>query len=88
MAAGTAAALVPIKSITMRSKGDTFEYQGGGDEPGPACVKLLRVLKGVQQGKEKDEFGWLSPVAEPRGFAVRGGEENVNGCEDDVDKLP
>jgi len=26
MAAGTAAALVPIKSITMRSRGDKFEF--------------------------------------------------------------
>ncbi|KAL8684247.1 MAG: hypothetical protein Q9224_006491, partial [Gallowayella concinna] len=62
MAAGTAAALVPIKSITMKSKGDKFLYQGGGDEPGPACVRLLTTLKGIQQGKIKDSFGWLDFV--------------------------
>lgn len=64
MAAGTAAALVPIKSITMRSRGDTFKYQGGGDEPGPACLKLLSTLKGIQQGKIKDTFGWCE-TAQP-----------------------
>jgi len=93
MAAGTAAALVPIKSITMKSKGDTFKYQGGGDEPGPVIVKLLSILKGIQQGKMKDEFGWLAPVEEPKGYEVRGAYEsksgeNTNGYSDDVDKLP
>ncbi|EME39689.1 hypothetical protein DOTSEDRAFT_75365 [Dothistroma septosporum NZE10] len=63
-AAGTAAALVPIKSITMRSKNDTFRYQNGSDEPGPAVVKLLAQLKGIQQGKVKDEFGWVEAVRE------------------------
>lgn len=61
-AAGTAAALVPIKSITMRSRNDEFKYQDGGDEPGPAVVKLLAQLKGIQQGKVKDQFGWLAEV--------------------------
>jgi branched-chain amino acid aminotransferase len=31
MAAGTAASLVPVKRITMRSKGDKFEYAGKDD---------------------------------------------------------
>nr|POE63472.1 putative branched-chain-amino-acid aminotransferase toxf [Quercus suber] len=63
-AAGTAAALVPIKSITMRSKNDEFRYQDGGDEPGPAVVQLLAQLKGIQQGKVKDSFGWVENVRE------------------------
>jgi branched-chain amino acid aminotransferase len=84
-AAGTAAALVPIKSITMRSKNDTFKYQGGGDEPGPAVVKLLAQLKGIQQGKIKDEFGWVEQVREyrPDEYAHDGtaGQSNgVNGA--------
>lgn len=62
LAAGTAAALVPIKSITMRSRNDEFKYQGGGDEPGPAVVKLLAQLKGIQSGKVKDSFGWCQGV--------------------------
>lgn len=77
MAAGTAAALVPIKSITMRSKGDKFLYQGGGDEPGPACVKLLTTLKGIQQGKIDDSFGWLQFVEE----ACVPGHKQTNGVD-------
>ena len=68
MAAGTAAALVPIKSITMRSEGDQFLYQGGGDEPGPACMKLLTTFKAIQSGKLEDNFGWRAYVEEPKGF--------------------
>lgn len=62
MAAGTAAALVPIKKIVMRSRNDEFSYQGGGDEPGPACVKFLDQLKGIQQGRVEDSFGWTERV--------------------------
>lgn len=88
MAAGTAAALVPIKSITMESKGDKFEYQNGSDEPGPICVKLLAMLKGIQLGKIKDEFGWLDRVDKPEGY-VNGsaGNGDANG-DDNVDRLP
>ncbi|KAF2499830.1 branched-chain-amino-acid aminotransferase [Lophium mytilinum] len=69
MAAGTAAALVPIKSITMESKGEKFVYGEGSDEPGPVCVKLLTTLKGIQQGKIDDTFGWLGKVKEPQGYS-------------------
>lgn len=65
VAAGTAAALVPIKSITMKSRNDTFCYREGSDEAGPAAVKLLSILKGIQQGAIKDSFGWLEYVEEP-----------------------
>lgn len=66
----------------MRSKNDTFKYQSGGDEPGPAVVKLLGQLKGLQQGKVKDEFGWVEPVRQykPDEYAREGGDTNgVNG---------
>ncbi|KAF1982380.1 branched-chain amino acid aminotransferase II [Aulographum hederae CBS 113979] len=87
MAAGTAAALVPIKSITMKSRGDNFKYQGGSDEPGPICVKMLTTLKGIQQGKIEDKFGWLSKVEEAKGYKVRGGSEQANG-HSSVGQLP
>jgi len=93
MAAGTAAALVPIKSITMRSKKDKFVYQNGSDEPGPGITKLLSTLKGIQQGKIQDSFGWLDPVSEARDFVRRGatnganGVEVMNGSRINVDKL-
>ncbi|KAK4696830.1 hypothetical protein P7C71_g1147, partial [Lecanoromycetidae sp. Uapishka_2] len=91
MAAGTAAALVPIKSITMRSRNDKFLYQGGGDEPGPACVKLLTTLKGIQQGKIKDQLGWLDHVKEvklPSKHAHTNGVDVKEDLKGNVDKLP
>lgn len=63
IAAGTAAALVPIKSITMKTKEDRFEYLR--DEPGPIFVKLLSTLKDIQLGKLEDTFGWREQVKEP-----------------------
>ncbi len=87
MAAGTAAALVPIKSITLKSKNDKFLYQGGGDEPGPACVKLLATLKGIQQGKIEDKFGWLEEVKEVKEYNTRG-KHDADGINGMVDKLP
>lgn len=100
LAAGTAAALVPIKSITMRSQGDAFHYHGSGKgkaegdtegEPGPACVKLLEMLKGIQQGKIEDKFGWLEEVKQMTcegapGAATNGIKDESNGGM--VDKLP
>ena len=63
LAAGTAAALVPIKSITRNSTNDTFSYIAeDSEEPGPICVKLLSTLKGIQAGKIKDTFGWNHKV--------------------------
>ncbi len=87
MAAGTAAALVPIKSITMRSRNDKFTYQGGSDDPGPACAKLLTTLKSIQQGKIKDPFGWLDYVKEPKGFPSTNGT-STNEVDGSVDHLP
>ena len=91
MAAGTAASLVPIKSITMRSKGDEFAYPVGQDDaPGPVCEKLLMTLKGMQQGKVKDQFGWNYEVTEaPKNFAMEGKGIGVNGVNGTaVDTMP
>ena len=90
LAAGTAAALVPIKSITVRSRGDKFVYQGGGEEPGPVCVKLLTVLKGIQNGKVEDSFGWLDYVEDERDFLKKrelNGTNGTNGAVESVDRL-
>ncbi|KAL8911658.1 MAG: hypothetical protein Q9171_003218 [Xanthocarpia ochracea] len=91
MAAGTAAAIVPIKSITMRSKDDKFVYQDGRDERGPVCSRLLTTLKGIQQGKISDPFGWLEFVDE----VTPPSEGESNGVDvldaenkDNIDKLP
>ena len=87
MAAGTAASLVPIKSITMKSKDQKFTFEKalpaeGG--PGPVCKELLRLLKGIQQGTEKDAFKWNMIVKEPpKDFSqesngVNGGSANID----------
>ncbi|KIV95400.1 branched-chain amino acid aminotransferase [Exophiala mesophila] len=85
MAAGTAASLVPIKSITLESKGDKFDYPvNEALDPGPVCAQLLTTLKGIQQGKVKDTFGWnyrVTPV--PEAFITEA--KAVNGA---VDSLP
>ncbi|EGE09420.1 branched-chain amino acid aminotransferase [Trichophyton equinum CBS 127.97] len=60
MAAGTAAALVPIRSITMKSKDDKFEYDAGAaGEGGEVFNKLIKTLQGIQLGEIEDKFGWL-----------------------------
>lgn len=90
MAAGTAASLVPIKSITMQSKGDKFEYPVNEDlEPGPVCLNLLTTLKGIQQGKVKDQFGWNFEVtAPPKGFGSERNGVNGEASPNAVDQLP
>ena len=87
MAAGTAASLVPIKSITMQSRGDKFEYPVNEKlEPGPVCEQLLSTLKGIQMGKVKDQFGWNMTVTEPpKEFATAAMNGLVNGA---VDEMP
>jgi branched-chain amino acid aminotransferase len=65
MAAGTAAALVPIRSITRESRSETSTYlPSDSEEPGPVFTKLITTLKGIQLGKIKDTFGWNSEVKE------------------------
>jgi branched-chain amino acid aminotransferase len=83
MAAGTAAALVPIKSITLRSKSMHVKYLD--DEPGPCCIKLLDNLKGIQSGKMEDKFSWCEIVSNVKGFDLSNGAKETNGT---VDSLP
>jgi branched-chain amino acid aminotransferase len=64
-AAGTAAALVPIRSITRRvgGKEEVATYiQDGNEEPGPLFEKLLKHLKDIQLGRAEDAFGWRVDV--------------------------
>ncbi|KAB8233428.1 hypothetical protein ETB97_000740 [Aspergillus alliaceus] len=82
IACGTAAALVPIRSITMRSRGDRLAYEAGedGQSGGDVCVKLLQTLKGIQSGKIEDKFGWTFSVERPpAGWATAGGETDPSG---------
>lgn len=88
-AAGTAAALVPIRSITRLSDNKTSTYgPEGSDEPGPVCTKLLTTLKGIQLGKIKDLFGWNSKVEEMDLKKYAAGEQASGVNAEHVDKLP
>ncbi|KAF7558744.1 hypothetical protein G7046_g5412 [Stylonectria norvegica] len=79
MAAGTAAGLVPIRSIsrqkttglpagsnvTVADGAETVTYiPATQEDAGPICLKLLTQLKGIQLGKVKDEFNWTVTVGE------------------------
>jgi branched-chain amino acid aminotransferase len=86
LAAGTAAALVPIKSITLESQNDKLVVGEGSDEPGPVCTKLLTALRGHQQGKLEDKFGWLLNVDKPALWDAHHSSEKKNGST--VDELP
>jgi branched-chain amino acid aminotransferase len=91
MAAGTAAALVPIKSITRNSRSDTLSYIAeDSEEPGEICIKLLTTLKGIQAGTIKDTFGWCAPVTELdiTKFAEGQDTKGINGSSSNIDQLP
>jgi branched-chain amino acid aminotransferase len=64
-AAGTAAALVPVKSIELKSKGKKWEYRGMDGQVGPLVTKLLKNLRGIQSGDLPDPFGWQYHVHDP-----------------------
>ncbi|PBP17311.1 branched-chain-amino-acid aminotransferase [Diplocarpon rosae] len=89
LAAGTAAALVPIRSITRNSRDQTTTYiASSSEEPGPVCVKLLTTLKGIQNGKIQDTFGWNSKVekVDAQKYSVA---DTANGTiGESIDKLP
>ncbi|CAD6504541.1 BgTH12-00050 [Blumeria graminis f. sp. triticale] len=63
IAAGTAAALVPIRSITRKSKNQTFTYIPDDlSSPGKVYTHLLETLKAIQYGLVEDKFGWNTVV--------------------------
>lgn len=71
-AAGTAAALLPIRSITRKSTGDKFEYDTGANgEGGEIISQLLTVFKGMQSGSVEDKYGWSTKIEPaPEGFTA------------------
>jgi hypothetical protein len=68
MAVGTAAALLPIKSITRKTTGDKCVYRDGSPEAGPCCVKLSNLLKDIQKGRAEDTFGWRMRVDDMKDY--------------------
>lgn len=95
LAAGTAASLVPVRSITRRGKvgllpvrpnvsvdGDweTVMYMPESQtEAGFVCLKLLKHLREIQQGRVKDDFGWR--------FVVTADDMKIDGVVAGYDKL-
>lgn len=75
---------MPIRSISLESKNEKISYKDAAEEPGPACVKLLTTLKGIQLGKIEDKQGWRVQVEKPQLW----GKKGVNGTEETVDQLP
>ncbi|KAI5298762.1 hypothetical protein KEM55_002967, partial [Ascosphaera atra] len=73
MAAGTAAALVPIKSITRKSSNEKFTFNIGKDEAGgEVFAQLIKELKGTQSGDVEDKYNWnveIEPL--PEGFVTK-----------------
>ncbi|KAJ6023760.1 Branched-chain amino acid aminotransferase II [Penicillium herquei] len=61
MAVGTAASLVPIRSITHQSRGDNFVYTTE-TTAGPVCQKLHSELISVQRGDSEDQEAWCYEV--------------------------
>jgi branched-chain amino acid aminotransferase len=69
----------------MKSRNDTFTYLDS-DEPGPACLKLLDNLKGIQTGRYEDKFGWNVQVGQEskEAFKQSGGQDETKGENVDV----
>lgn len=63
--AGTAAVLIPVRSIKRESTGEVLSFLEGSEEPGSCYARLYSTLKGIQQGKMEDKFGWVDIVQEP-----------------------
>ncbi|KAF8534018.1 branched-chain-amino-acid aminotransferase [Trichophaea hybrida] len=76
MAAGTAAALVPIKSITRKSTNTKISYKYGDENP-EGVMKLLKILKGIQSGELEDKHGWRQQVFVPKEETV---QNETNGA--------
>lgn len=60
-ACGTAAVISPIAKIVDPDKNMIYEYCRDG-KPGETTMKLYKKLVAIQNGDEKDEFGWMTIV--------------------------
>jgi len=60
-ACGTAAVISPIGKIVDPERNVIYEYCKDGN-PGPSTMKLYNKLVAIQNGDEKDEFGWMTIV--------------------------
>lgn len=103
MAAGTAAALVPIRSITRRAdlgglpqaenvtrdaESETVMYiPDSQEDAGPVCLKVLKQLKGIQLGQVEDKFGWRFDVKAEHLKLASGGVQTSGQATPTVDQM-
>nr|QIW91872.1 HtyB [Phialomyces arenicola] len=64
-AAGTAAVLVPVRSLQRRSTGEQIKYEVDYSSPTSFFSQLYNTLYGVQQGVINDQWGWTTLVLKP-----------------------
>jgi branched-chain amino acid aminotransferase len=60
-ACGTAAVISPIGKIVDPDENKIYDYCKDG-KPGETTMMLYNKLVGIQNGDEKDEFGWMTVV--------------------------
>jgi branched-chain amino acid aminotransferase len=60
-ACGTAAIITPIKSLTDRESGKSYQFCKDG-KAGPVSEKLYKRLMAIQFGAEPDPFGWVTVI--------------------------
>lgn len=63
LAAGTAASLLPIRSITRHSTSDKFDYGEESEKVDSAFAILSKALSDVQHGVVQDDYGWTHSVS-------------------------
>lgn len=63
-AAGTAAVITPVRSITYHTgPKETAKVDiGNGQTAGPGFFQLMSTMTGIQSGDVEDKFGWLWPA--------------------------
>ena len=77
IAVGTAASLLPIKSITRKSTNEKYVY---GSEIGACTLALGKRLKDIMKGNVSNPWEWLVQVEEKDlllGEPVTNGDVNV-----------
>jgi branched-chain amino acid aminotransferase len=60
-ACGTAAIITPIKSLTDRESGKSYQFCKDG-KAGPVSEKIYNRLMAIQFGVEPDPFGWVTVI--------------------------
>ncbi|KAL9124744.1 MAG: hypothetical protein Q9217_005954 [Psora testacea] len=74
-AAGTAAVLVPVRSIEQPSSGRNFSYRDGKKDMSSCYARLYHLLNSIQRGETEDPFGWTYLVTPPTNNSTCNGME-------------